>query len=101
MELGRGFIAGLVLPGGDGRLHAGMIRPETLGQCLEKGDARTGGERAVAAEDLARQGDARCLAAPGQKALAQFDQALGMRGSVAAPVARAIEQRTAAFGYCL
>ena len=91
-----GFVARLFPPGGDGLFHAGRIGAEALGQRLEKGDARSGGQFAIAAEDLARQRDAGGLAAAGQEILAQLDQALGAGGRIAAPVAR--QQRAAALG---
>ena len=70
--------------------------PKRLRQRLEEGDARPGGELAVAAEDFARQRHAGGLAAAGQQVLAQLDQAFGAGGGLAAPVAR--QQRAAALG---
>ena len=91
-----GFVGRLFPPGGDRLLHAGRIGAEALRQRLEEGDARSGGQLGIAAEDFARQRHAGGLAAAGQQVLAQFDQALGAGGGVAAPVAR--QQRAAALG---
>ena len=96
MNFGGGCVAGPLAPGGDGGLHARRIGTETFAQRLEKGDARSGGELVVAAEDFARTGDAGGLAAAGQKILAQLDQALGAGTRLAAPAAR--QKRAAALG---
>ena len=96
MQLGGGGIGRLLAPGGDGRLHAGRIGTEAFAQRLKEGDARPGGQLAIAAEDFARPGDAGGLAAAGQEVLAQLDQALGAGGRLDAPVAR--QQRAAALG---
>ena len=72
------------------------IGSETLGQRLEEGDARSGGEFVVAAEDFARTGDAGSLAEARQQVLAQLDQAFGAGGRIDTPVSR--QQRTSALG---
>ena len=84
----RGFVIRLRAPGGDRRFHARGIGAEALSQRLEEGNARAGGQLAIAAEDFARAGNAGGLAAARQEMLAQLDQALGARARIAAPVAR-------------
>ena len=53
-------------------------------------------EVGVAAKNLTCKRDAGSLATAGQKIFAQFDQALGTSGGIAAPIAR--KQRAAALG---
>ena len=96
MQLGGGLVAPLARPGIDRRIDALAVDPEARRQRLEEGDARTGRQFVVAGENLARERDARGLAAPGQQLLAQLDQALRACRSVTAPVARAVDQRAAA-----
>ncbi len=64
MQFGRRRIVGCDLPTRDRRFHPGFVRPETLGQGLEKCDARAGRQLAITIEDLGRQRDAGGLAAP-------------------------------------
>ena len=77
MHFGGGRVGGLLAPGGDRLVHARGVDAEAGRQRLEKGDARAGGQLAVAAEDFARQRHAGGLAAAGQQVLGELDQALG------------------------
>ena len=97
MHLGRGLVIGRIAPGRNRLLHARGIGPEALRQRLEKGDARPGGEFRIAGQDLARQGHAGGLAAPGEQMVAKLDQAFRAGGVGAAPLARA-DQRPPALG---
>ena len=77
VQLGSGIVVRVLVPAGDGRLHARLVGAETLGQRLEEGDTGAGGEFRIAGQDFARERDAGGLAAAGQEMIAEFDQALG------------------------
>jgi hypothetical protein len=66
------------LPTRDRRFHAGFVGPETLGQYLEKCDARTGRQFAITIEDLGRQRDAGGFTTPREQMLAKLDDRFRM-----------------------
>jgi hypothetical protein len=55
VHLARDLLGGVLLPGGGGGREPRVIGTEPLRQRLEEGDARSGGELAVAGQDLARE----------------------------------------------
>ena len=64
---GGGLVGGRGLPGGDGGIEPVAVRAEAVGQGLEKGDPRAGGQLGVFGEDVLRQCHAGRLATAGQQ----------------------------------
>ena len=98
MQLRRGLVRRIALPGLDRRGNPLAVGAEARRQRLEEGDARAGGQLGVADEDLARECHAGSLAAPGEEVLAQLNQALRALGAKPALLARAVHEGTAAIG---
>ena len=98
MDFGDGLVIGIALPGRDRVLQPRLVRAEAVGQRLEEGDARPGGERGILREDVARERDAGGLAPPGQQLLAFLDQIFRAGDAVDAAGQRAFEQGAAAVG---
>ena len=73
VKLLRGLLAGGVAVGDDGALEPVLVLPEAVHQRLEEGDASVGAEARIGRKDLARDGDARRLAAAGQELLGELD----------------------------
>ena len=96
MDLGRGLVGRVGLPGRDRGIEPRMVRAEAIGQRLEEGDARAGGQLGIFGKNLARQRDAGRFAAAGQQFLAQLGQAFGARLGLPAAVAGPVQQRAAA-----
>ncbi len=97
MHLGGDRVVGRVEPGRGGGTEPRAVGAVAFGQRLEEGDAGAGLELRVAHENLARERDARGLAAARQQRVAELDQARRALLRDLAPVARAIDQRAAAF----
>jgi hypothetical protein len=98
MDASRGLVGRSRLPGLDRGLKLVAVRPEPVRQGFEERDPRPDRQFGVFFENLAGQRHARRLAAAGQQLFAQFGQALRARRGDVPPVARAVEQRTAALG---
>src|ERR1041385_6211149 len=96
MQFGCRILIGPPRPRIDCRIDTFAIDAEMDCERLEEGDARAGCQLVVAGEDFARERDSQSLAAPGQKLLAQVDEALRACRSATASVARAVDQRAAA-----
>ena len=96
MNFGCSCIRRCSTPGSDRLFHVRSVGAETLRQCFKEGNARANSEVGVAAKNFTCKRDARSLATAGQKTFAQFDQALGTSGGIAAPIAR--KKRTTALG---
>ena len=100
VQLGGGDVVRCLLPGVDGAADALEVGPEPVGERLEEGDARAGGELGEAQQNVARERGAGRLAAHRDELLAQVDQVLGVLGGGAA-TAGAVDERTTAIGDAL
>ena len=98
MNPGRGLVGGRGLPCLDRGFEVFAVRPEAVRQGFEECDPRPDCQLGVFFENLAGQRHARRLAAAGQQLLAKIGETFrACRGHIP-PVARAVEQRTAALG---
>jgi hypothetical protein len=97
MELGGAIGGRRRLPGGERRIDARRIVAKSLGQGLEKGDARPGGQPGIVVENLIGERDAGSLAPPRQQRFGKLEDAVG----AAARGGAARDQGAAAVGDAL
>ena len=90
-------VRGRAQPGAGGGAEPVAIGAEAARQRLEEGDARAGCQLGVAREDFARERDAGGFAAAGEQILAELDEVGRALLGDPAPVARAVDERAAAF----
>ena len=97
VDLGCCRVRGRALPGSDCGAEPFSVHAEAARKRLEEGDARTGRQFGVAREDFAGERHPRGFAAAGQEILAELGEVGRALLGDTSPVARAVDERAAAF----